>query len=191
MALFQRERTGETSVVDVSLLNVGMWSMCPDLVAAPYMPPMIPSRTSPGNPLTNWYRTADGRWIYLILLQADRFWGELCDVMRRPDLKDDERFADMAVRFQNREECVRTLDEIFASATLDEWTKRFQGFSGVWAPVIDVKEVHDHPQVGPNGYLPQLTDNDGVTFKIVATPMSFDDEPTIPAERRARARPGH
>ena len=179
-ALFRRERTGEASVVDVSLLNVGMWSMCPDLVAAPYMPPMIPSRTSPGNPLTNWYRTADGRWIYLILLQADRFWGDLCDVMQRPDLKDDERFKDMTVRFQNKEECVRTLDEIFASATLDEWTKRFQGFSGVWAPVIGVKEVHDHPQVGPNGYLPQLTDNDGVTFKIVATPMSFDDEPTIP-----------
>ena len=181
MALFRRERHRETSVVDVSLLNVGMWSMCPDLVSAPYMAPMIPSRTSPGNPLTNWYRTADDRWIYLVLLQADRFWGELCACMQRPDLEDDPRFADAALRFDNNTECVRTLDEIFGAATLAEWRQRLAAFTGVWAPVIDVKEVHDHPQVGPNGYLPELTDNEGVTFRIVAAPISFDDQPTVPS----------
>lgn len=180
-ALFKRERSGETSIVDVSLMNVGMWAMSPDLVGAPWQDsPMLPNRDTPGNPLTNWYRTADDRWLYLVLLQADRFWAELCNVMQRPDLIDDERFKDMTQRFVNNTECVRTLDEIFASATLDEWKQRFQGFSGVWAPVLDVKEVHDHPQVGPNGYLPRLTDNDGIEFGVVATPMSFDDVPTEP-----------
>jgi crotonobetainyl-CoA:carnitine CoA-transferase CaiB-like acyl-CoA transferase len=179
-ALFKRERTGEPSVVDVSLMNVGMWSMCPDIVSAPYMAPTIPSRTAPGNPLTNWYKTSDGRWIYLVLLQADRFWGELCDVLGHPELKDDARFSEMGVRFQNREACVQTLDEIFAAATLDEWKQRLAGFSGVWAPVINVHEVHSHPQIDPNGYLPELTDNDGITFKLVSAPMTFDDEPTVP-----------
>lgn len=179
-ALFKRERTGETSIVDVSLMSVGMWSMCPDLVSAPYMPPMIAKRADPGNPVANWYKTSDGRWIYLVLLQADRFWGELCHVMQRPDLIDDERFKDAGVRYQNRHECVGTLDAIFATATLEEWKQRLEKFSGVWAPVITVQEVHQHPQVEPNGYLPTLTDNDGVTFKIVSSPMSFDDEPTVP-----------
>ena len=179
-ALFKRERTGEPSIVDVSLLNVGMWSMCPDLVSAPYMAPMIPNREHPGNPLTNWYKTADGRWIYFVLLQADRFWGELCDVMGTPELKNDERFSNMGARFQNKEACVATLDEIFGSATLEEWKGRLADFSGVWAPVLSVQEVHSHPQILPNGYLPELTDNEGVTFKIVATPMSFDDEATVP-----------
>ncbi len=50
MALFKRERTGETSVVDVSLMNVGMWSMCPDLVAAPYMKPTDPRTAHAGQP---------------------------------------------------------------------------------------------------------------------------------------------
>jgi formyl-CoA transferase len=180
MALFKRERTGEPSVVDVSLLNVGMWSMCPDIVSAPYTAPMIPNREHPGNPLTNWYRTSDNRWIYLVLLQADRFWGELCDVMGEPGLKDDPRFKDAGVRFANKEECVATLDAIFARHTLEQWKARLAGFSGVWAPVISVKEVHEHPQVGPNGYLPTITDNDGVDFRIVSAPMQFDDEPTVP-----------
>ncbi len=180
-ALFKRERTGEPSVVDVSLMSVGMWAMSPDLVGAPYQDtPMLPNRTSPGNPLTNWYRTSDDRWLYLVLLQADRFWGELCAVMQRPDLVDDERFANMGVRYVNREECVRVLDGIFASATLAEWTRRLDGFSGVWAPVLDVKEVHNHVQIEPNAMLPKLTDNEGIEFRIVASPMSFDEQPTAP-----------
>ncbi|VFA88405.1 Formyl-coenzyme A transferase [Gordonia paraffinivorans] len=35
MALFRRERTGTGGVVDVSLLNTGMWPLSPDLTAAP------------------------------------------------------------------------------------------------------------------------------------------------------------
>jgi crotonobetainyl-CoA:carnitine CoA-transferase CaiB-like acyl-CoA transferase len=180
MALFKRERTGETSIVDVSLMNVGMWTMSPDLVSAPWAPPMLTSRTSPGNPVTNWYRTADNRWLYLVLLQADRFWGELCNVMRRPDLTNDPRFDNMGVRYQNREECVRVLDDIFGAEPLSEWQQRFEGFSGVWAPVITAKEIHDHPQVNANGYMPSLTDLDGIDFRIVAAPMQFDNEPTVP-----------
>ena len=182
MALFKRERTGETSVVDVSLMNVGMWTMAADIVSAPYLSkPLIPVREEPGSPLTNWYKTADGRWIYLVLLQADRFWGELCGVMQRPDLVDDPRFRDMTVRNQNRRECVQVMDEIFAAATLEEWTRRFVGFSGVWAPVIDVKEVHTHAQVGPNGFLPTVTGHDGVDFALVSAPMHFDGVPTAPS----------
>ena len=180
-ALFKRERTGETSVIDVSLMNVGMWSMAPSLVTAPYMEKaMLPDREEPGNPLTNWYRTADGRWIYFVLLQADRFWGEFCGVLQRPDLVADERFANAQVRSANRRECVQVLDEIFASAPLSEWMKRLEHFSGVWAPVLDVKEVHSHPQIEPNGFLPTITDNEGVEFRIVASPVQFDEQPTIP-----------
>ncbi|MDO8361523.1 MAG: CoA transferase [Actinomycetota bacterium] len=180
-ALFQRERTGEATTVDVSLMNVGMWSMCPDLVSAPYLNGItVPNREEPGSPLTNWYKTGDGRWIYFVLLQADRFWGEFCGVLQRPDLVDDPRFNNMQVRFQNRRECVQLLDSIFAEHTLEVWKQRLEGFSGVWAPVIDVKEVHQHPQIEPNGYLPLVTGNDGLEFRLVSAPMQFGGEPTVP-----------
>ncbi len=182
MALFKRANTGEPSIVDVSLLNVGMWSMACDIVSAPYLAQsMTTSREEPGNPLTNWYKTSDERWLYLVLLQADRFWGELCGVMQRPDLIADPRFDNAQARYVNRAECVRVMDDIFGSATLEEWKKRFDGFSGVWAPVIDVKEVHDHVQMAPNGFLPLVTGNDGLEFRLVAAPMQFDGVHTTPA----------
>ena len=50
-ALFKRERTGEPSVVDVSLLSTGMWQFGPAIVAGglydvPTVPRLPPPRTA-------------------------------------------------------------------------------------------------------------------------------------------------
>jgi formyl-CoA transferase len=142
------------------------------------------ARTQPGNPITNWYRTADDRWLYLVCLQADRFWAEVCGVIGRPDLNNDPRFVDAAVRFEHREACVAELDKTFGSRTLAEWIDAFEGFSGVWAPALTFKEIHEHRQVLPNGFLSGVTGNDGSTFRLVAPPMHFNGEPSVP-ERSA------
>jgi formyl-CoA transferase len=182
MALFRRERTGEGALVDVSLLNTGMWTMCPDIVAAQFSGE-IPrgSRLNAGNPIVNSYRTSDGRWIFLVCLQADRFWGELCGLLGRPELASDPRFADATARYQHRRACVEELDRIFAGRTLAEWKDALSGFSGVWAPAHTPAEVHEHVQVLANGYLTELTANDGRPFKLVAPPYQFDGQP--PAAR--------
>jgi crotonobetainyl-CoA:carnitine CoA-transferase CaiB-like acyl-CoA transferase len=179
-ALFNRERTGESSVVDVSLLNVGMWAMGPDIVGAPYVPTEVPSRYEQGNPLTNWFPTKDGRWIYLVLLQADRYWAELCAYVGAAELVVDERFTDAEVRYTHRVECVNALTEVFLSRTLDEWKDALRDFSGVWAPVQSALEVHEHAQVQANGFLPQVRTSEGVEFALVAPPMHFDGEVTAP-----------
>jgi crotonobetainyl-CoA:carnitine CoA-transferase CaiB-like acyl-CoA transferase len=181
IALLQRERTGKPSVVDVSLMNVAMWTQSPDLVSAPYVAThQRMNRLDPGNPLVNWYRASDGRWLYLVCLQADRFWVELCRIIGAPQLADDPRFVDARRRYENRDECVRALDRVFATRTLDEWRSILTNFSGVWAPVLTYREVHAHPQVEPNGYLPEVEREDGTRFRLVAPPMKFDDVPTSP-----------
>ncbi len=182
MALLQRERSGAAPIVDVSLMNVGLWAMAPAIVTAPYQDqPRVLNRKSPGNPITNWYETRDGRWIYLVMLQADRFWPEVCRVIGREDLIEDERFVTADVRFTNREECVRELDATFAKRTYAEWMEILPQLTGVWAPAIDVKEIHDHPQVVPNGFLPEVVGHDGASFRLVSPPMHFDEQPTHPS----------
>jgi crotonobetainyl-CoA:carnitine CoA-transferase CaiB-like acyl-CoA transferase len=173
-ALFRRERTGEATEVDVSLMSVGMWALGPDLMAAP-MVGVAPARdrTTVPTPLVNSYRTADDRWLYLVCLQADRFWVELCQVIGRPDLATDDRFTDMATRAANAEACIAHLDTTFAAKTLDEWREALAGFSGVWAPALQPIELHDHPQVETNGYLPHCTTTDGSPYRLPAPPMQF------------------
>ncbi|HMC04655.1 MAG TPA: CoA transferase, partial [Actinomycetota bacterium] len=101
----------------------------------------------------------------------------------RPELIDDPRFADAATRFENRAECVRLLDETFASHTLAEWRERLATVAGVWAPVQTAREVHDDPQVAANGYIPQVDVGEGQSLGLVANPVQFDE--VAPTLRRA------
>src|SRR5882724_8487464 len=100
-ALFHRERTGEPSVVDVSLLGTAMWVMSPDVVASELIgQPMLPiaPRPSRPNPTVNYYRTKDDRWLILVHLQPDRYWSDFCARLGRPELATDPRFADIGAR---------------------------------------------------------------------------------------------
>jgi crotonobetainyl-CoA:carnitine CoA-transferase CaiB-like acyl-CoA transferase len=187
-ALLKRERTGEPSVVDVSLLNAAVWQLGPDIVGAGVTGQDVPKfqLEEMPNPVANIYQTRDGRFIAFVLLQADRFWAEFCSRLGRDDLIADERFASAAVRFANRVECIVELRKAFESRDLEHWEKAFSGFDGVWDVMRTAHEMHSDPQALANGYLPQATDAHGNEFALAASPVQFDETPL--ALKRA---PGH
>jgi len=111
-------------VVDVSLLSQAMWTIAPDIMAAAFFDvDRIPMGGNHAviNPITNVYRTRDGRWIQLVMLQPDRYWGPLCAVLGRPELVVDPRFEDSRALVANAAEAVSILDQIFAEHDLDHW----------------------------------------------------------------------
>lgn len=187
-ALLKRERTGEPSVVDVSLLSAAIWQLAPDIVGAGITGadiPMYPMDNFP-NPVARPYKTRDARFVQFVLLQADRFWADFCKRINRPDMIDDERYANAAVRFENRADCISELCKTFESEDLAYWEKAFAGFDGVWDVVRTAHELHSDPQALANGYLPRTRDANGTEFALAATPVQFDEAPL----KLSRA-PGH
>jgi crotonobetainyl-CoA:carnitine CoA-transferase CaiB-like acyl-CoA transferase len=179
-ALLRRERTGTPSVVDVSLLNMGMWTLAPDITMAKVLENVdLPAfdRDSLPNPLVGTYPTKDGRFIIIVLLQADRYWPDLCAHLERPDLLDDPRFKDGAARYEHREECIQVLRDVFRTRTYDEWCERLQTLEGVWAPLQTPLELHEDPQAIANGYLERITASSGAEFALPANPVQFDETP--------------
>ena len=90
-ALFHRERTGEATIVDVSLLGTGLWAMGQAVALSLQMD--IPWTAPPAdqmrfNPLVAMYDTSDGRLISLCCLQAGQYWPPLCEAIGRPELAD-------------------------------------------------------------------------------------------------------
>ena len=103
-ALFHRERTGEATTVDVSLLGTGMWAMgqafALSLVSdVPWQGP--PAGAPRLNPLVRNYVTKDERSLSFCCLQASRYWAELADAVGRPELGTDPRFADHAALLEH------------------------------------------------------------------------------------------
>jgi len=194
-ALLRRERSGTPSVVDVSLLGLGLWNLSADVTAAKLfegIPKNSYDRHSAPNPLTGTYRTKDDRFISFMVLQIDRYWSSFCEHIDRPDLVDEPRFKDNAARFEHRRECILLLRDIFRTRTFKEWCDRLQTFEGVWEPVNTPREVHDDPQVIANGYLETVTTASGVTFDMPTNPVQFDLTPPSVrgASRRRSDHPG-
>jgi crotonobetainyl-CoA:carnitine CoA-transferase CaiB-like acyl-CoA transferase len=185
-ALFHRERTGEATTVDVSLLGTGIWSMGAAMALSlqlgfPWAPPA--RGTNMGNPLVSTYQAADGRWVSLSCLQAGRYWAELCAVVGRPELATDERFADAAAIREHAAEGVALLREVFAQRSADEWREALQGFSGQWAIVQSTLEAAADPQTVANGYVVDSATAEGTPFKLAAAPVQFG--PDLPRTSRA------
>jgi crotonobetainyl-CoA:carnitine CoA-transferase CaiB-like acyl-CoA transferase len=185
-ALFHRERTGEATTVDVSLLGTGIWSMGAALalglqLGVPWQPP--PKGFNMGNPLVSTYRAKDGRWVSLSCLQAGRYWAELVGIVGRPELADDERFADAAAIRENAMEGVAILREVFAQRTVDEWKQALDAFSGQWTIVQNTMDLMDDPQVEANRYIVDSETSSGTPFKLAAAPVTFGDE--LPTTHRA------
>jgi crotonobetainyl-CoA:carnitine CoA-transferase CaiB-like acyl-CoA transferase len=182
-ALFHRERTGEATTVDVSLLGTGLWSMGGSMALSLQLqrgwipgPPGGPT----GNPLVHNYRTKDDRWIALCCLQAGKYWAEACEVIGRPELAQDERFADAATLMANAQPASELVAEAFAERTLDEWRERLTGFSGQWALVQDTLEAANDQQTIANGYIGDCTTADGTPFQLVTAPVQYDEHAAAP-----------
>ena len=182
-ALFHRERTGHATVVDVSLLATGMWSMggAMALSLAMNFPWTAPPADRPvSNPLTRNYRTSDGRTLAFTCLQAGQYWPSLCDIIERPELKDDPRFTDAALLMQNSREAIAILDDVFAERD----ARRVARAPRVVCGPVGRRPGHprgrrrsaDRGQRLP----PAVRDRRrGTPFRLVGVPMQYDDEPAV------------
>ncbi|MEV1063949.1 CoA transferase [Streptomyces sp. NPDC050263] len=184
-ALLRRERTGEGSVVDVSLLATAMWTLSSDVLSALAggQPRGVSGRGGSVNPLVGAYRTRDGRHIQLVFLQGDRYWREFCELIDRGDLATDPRFVDLRARGENREACVAELEAEFARRTFEEWKDLLARIDAPWAPVQAVEELLTDPQVLANDYLGEVELEDGESYAMPTVPVQFDERP--PTLRRA------
>ena len=180
-ALYAREKTGEAKVVDISLLGVGVWAMGVAINASlatgtPWHGSPFGANVAPTNPLTGFYRTGDGRFLSLSMLQAWRYWASFCERVGRADLVGDARFSSPELLTANAADATAALRETISTRTLEEWRAALSGFDGQWAPVVDTVEVAADPQVRANGTIVGL-ERDGTPYELVASPVLFDESP--------------
>ncbi len=182
MALFHRERTGEGTVVDVSLMSSAMWAMGQTIGLSLML--NMGWRPPPGdmlrNPLVANYLTKDERWLAINCLQAGAYWPLLCEAIGRPELAVDERFATHEALLEHCAEAMDILREVFAARTVEEWRTTLETFRGQWTVVQDTLEAARDRQSVANGYLQPCQTATGHDFELVASPMQFNDQPAQP-----------
>ncbi len=174
-ALFERERTGKGTTVDVSLLGTAAWVLAPDILAAHLHGAEMPRfpRTENPNPLVNSYRTRDGRWLFCNMLQPDRYWDGFVAALGHDELRTDPIFASALARYQNRTAVIARIDAIFRERDFADWAERLTANDCVWAPMQTPAEVARDVQTEANRYLVPGEHPAHGPFHTVASPVQL------------------
>ena len=186
-ALLRRERTGEGAIVDVALLGTAMWSLQMSIVGAAAMMAATSadgggSTSTPAgiqlfNPLVNNYKTADGRWLALCMLQRDLYWDGVLVALGREDLRTDDRFSSPEALGSNIGEAIAELEAEFASLTLEEARVALGSQPGQWDVLQNVLELPVDPQAIANGYVQPVSYDGDLVLPLISSPAQFDRTP--------------
>ncbi len=186
-ALLARERFGIGQELHASLLGSMAWLQNLSLSSRLMMGFAIPrgDRSRAGNPLWNHYPCADGKWLAMGMLQADRYWPTLCTAIGHPELIEDERFATMPVRGANSAACIEILDSAFATKNRDEWLEILNAAGDLIVTRLnDLNELPDDPQMIANDYIQELEHPQHGKTRVIGHPVRLDE---TPAEVKAAA----
>ena len=178
VALLARERFGIGQEVYVSLFASGVWSLPIDIgeALAFHKDGEKVRRETTLNPISNSYKTKDGRWI-IMYGQSDRYWKPFCQTIERPELENDPRFDSSLNRSKNNVALIHILDEVFAGKTFEEWKRRLAKSRLVWEPVQKPTEVGEDPQARANGFFESFDFPGLGTYELIKPPQRFSETP--------------
>ncbi len=184
-ALFARERTGEPSVIDVSLMSVGAWAFALSLCNAALSgeeqapAPLDSPMNLAVNPTIGTFRTSDGRWINFTMLQPGRYFADVCRHLGLEDLIEDDRFDTAEKLMANALDAGKYVADAIAAKPYSYWIEHLQTMEGQWAPIQSPLEILSDPQMEANGYTRPVTDQEGNQRTLIANPVQFDERPPV------------
>ena len=179
LALLERARSGRGQVVDCSLLDTGLSLLHPH--SSTWLADgAVPQRAGSAHPTIapyDVYAASDGP--VFIGIGNDRQFRALADALGRPELADDPRFADNAVRLAHRGELDALIGAIVGELDRATLVRRLADGGIAASPIHDVAEALTSPQARHNEMLVELGDYRGVgiPIKLGRTPGSVRTAP--------------
>ena len=188
-ALHARDLTGEGQLVDISLFDAHVALLTN--VASNYLvggkPPRRLGNAHPNLVPYDAFSARDG-W-FVLGVANEKQWGQLCDVLDRPEWKTEERFVPNGNRVAHREILVAELNKMFSQRDVADWLDDLVKAGLPCGRINSVPEVFAHPQAQaremtlesehPTAGAVRLT---GFPYKLSQTPAAIHRPPPLLGE---------
>ncbi len=170
-ALYARERGGRGARIEVSLFSSTLASLV-NVAQSAIVTDKEPARWGNAHASIVPYQVFHGSdRAFAVGAGTDRHFASLCNVIGRPDLLEDSRFATNARRVEHRAELIPILDAAFRSRPAREWVARCRR---VAVPVALVQGVREALESKPGRTLVVTLDHpEAGRYETVRNPVLF------------------
>ena len=180
-ALLNRERSGEGSLVETSLLANGLWSAAG--IAQGAMDdgdmPLYRSLNESPPAMMLPYQTLDGRWLQFNMIRNEDLQSLLFVALEAPEILADSRFSSQELMFENRKLLGLELQNIIEQQTAKHWLTIFDAFELPVNLVALVEESKTDPQVLQNQMVVAPEDVRIKTPLIIEHPIQISNVPKV------------
>lgn len=153
-AYIGREKTGQGTMVTISLYGTGIWTNAFNILCT--QPPFgkeYPLPSSSPDPFTGWYVCKDGITIYAMTKEYRRDKEKFAVLFDMPELIEDPRYENMD---SMREEgvidlCYQRVIDAFKTRDSEEWLTLFEEYDIPYGRDIHFKDVYQDEQAWVNG----------------------------------------
>jgi crotonobetainyl-CoA:carnitine CoA-transferase CaiB-like acyl-CoA transferase len=176
-ALAHRDRTGTGQHIDLALLDTQV-AVLANQAMNYLVTGVAPQRLGNAHPNIVPYQVfaaSDGHII--VAVGNETQFARMCEVIGRPDLASDARFATNASRVHNREELIAILQGIFVTRTMRDWLQALERAGVPCGPINTVAHVFADPQVQARGLKLDLSHPSIGSVPSVANPIKYSATP--------------
>ncbi|WP_175734516.1 CaiB/BaiF CoA transferase family protein [Burkholderia ambifaria] len=149
-------------------------------------PPPMPARVSAWS-VYDVFTLANDEQLFIGAV-SDKQFVTLCDVLGRPDLPAEPRFASNALRVAVRPALLDVLGDILKGHRIDELTPKLEAAGIPYAPIVRPEQLLDDPHLKASGGLVPMEADDGTMTDVVLLPLTMGGR--RPGVRQALARVG-
>lgn len=176
-ALIEREQSGRGQKLDLSLYDSAVSSLI-NIGSNYLISGNIPERL--GNEHANivpyqTFITKNGEMV--IAVGNDEQFKKLCEVIGKPKLAKDPRFATNPNRVKNRNELIPILQRAFLEKETKEWKEKCDKNNIPCGPIQNLKEVHNDPQLNHRNMFIDFDHPTAGPIQVIGSPLKLSRTP--------------
>ena len=180
-ALYDREKTGKGTFIDVSMLDCQI-AILENAIARYLSKNEIPKPMGSRHPSIAPFEAFKTKDSHIIIAAGnDKLFEKLCNVLQIPNIFKDEKFNTNSSRSKNIDELKEILEAKLSSKITTDWVNQMEKERIPCGPIYNIKEAVENPQIESRNMIVKAYHKVIGEFKLAGNPIkmsSYKDEKT-------------
>ena len=180
-ALYDRQKTGKGTFIDVSMLDCQI-AILENAIARYLSKNEIPEPMGSRHPSIAPFEAFKTKDSFLIIAAGnDKLFKSLCEVLEIPNIATDDMYKTNSLRSQNIDKLKLIIENKLQHKNTDEWIKVMENLKIPCGPIFNIKQAVENPQIKERNMIVKSFHKKIGEFKSAGNPIkmsTYKDEKT-------------